>query len=174
MASSSSVRSNLRSLATWTPEELSQLLRGPGSLGGRLETHGYSVAPSPENPVPLPDYFDGGLSVALHGSRYGGSVDGMQIEVPYSLLETARRPILAKLLAEAILGWMDQTYGFDLASPGSICSGFADIRLDAPGGQAVAAMNLAKWIAGMWTEPAAAVPSRVTQPGPRRRKPYGA
>ncbi len=135
------LRSNIRSLGTWAPADFSQLLRGPGSLGGLLEAHGYSVTPSPENPVPQADYFDGGLSVALHGSRSGGSIDAVQIEVPFTLLDDSRRPFLARLLAEAIVTWMDRAYGFELASDGPICSGFADVRLDAPGGQAVAALS---------------------------------
>jgi len=135
------LRSNIRSLGTWATEDFSQILRGSGSLGGLLEAHGYSVAPSPQNPVPQRDYFDGGLSVALHGSRSGGSIDSVQIEVPFAQLEEPRRPVLARLLAEAIVTWMDRAYGFDLGSGGPICSGFADVRLDAPGGQAVAALN---------------------------------
>ncbi len=134
------LQSNLRSLATWGAEDQSELLRGPESLGGRLEAHGYSVAPSPKNPVPQADYFDGGLSVVLHGTQSGGSVDGVQIEVPYSLLDDARRSILVRLMAEAIVGWMDQAYGFGLASHGPICSGFADVRLDDPGSVAVATL----------------------------------
>lgn len=153
------VRSNLRSLATWGTDELSSLLRGDNSLGGRLEAHGYSVAPSPDHPVPQANYFDGGLSVALHGSRYGGAVDAVQIEVPVAQLEDARRGVLARLMAEAIVGWMDQAYGFDLASPGPICSGFADVRMDAPGAEAVAALSSADGLPACGQNPARLCPS---------------
>jgi hypothetical protein len=135
------VRSNLRTLATFGRLDFPDLVRGEGSLGGLIEAHGYSVAPSPDNPVPQADYFDGGLSVVLHGSRYGGSVDAVQIEAPYSLLDDSRRQFFVGVLAEAIIEWMDQSHGFSLAGPGAICSGFADVALDDPGGAAVAALN---------------------------------
>jgi hypothetical protein len=135
------LRSNWRSLATWSPLDLSELVRGPDSLGGRLEAHGYSVDPSPDNSVPPADYFDGGLSVALHGSRSGGALDATQIEVPYTLLDDARRPALVRLLAEAMVGFMNDAYGFDLASDGPPCTGYADVRMDDPVGPAVAALG---------------------------------
>jgi hypothetical protein len=153
------VKSNWRSLATWSADDLSYLLRGPSSLGGLLESHGYSVAPSPDHPIPQSDYFDGGLTVALHGSRTGGGVDSTQIEVPYTLLDDARRSTLTRLMAEAMVGFMNQAYGFDLASAGPPCTGFADVRMDAPGAPQVARLGEVKGLPACGQAPRRLCPS---------------
>jgi hypothetical protein len=147
-------RSNWRSLADWSSTGLADLVRGPDSLGGRLAARGYRVFPSPEHPVPEPGYFDGGYSVAVHGSQRSGAIDSTQIEVPYSLLELPRRATLAHWLASALVGFMDQSYGFDLMGPGaSPCSGFADVSLGDPAGPSIARLAAAQGLPACGQDP---------------------
>lgn len=134
-------RTNLRALATWSHIDLPELVRGPDSLGGLIESRYYRAEPSPARPAPAGQYFDGGYSVATHGSQHGGTVDAIQIELPYSLLTDAFRPRLARSLAASIVAYMDWAYGFDLAGTGAPCSGFADVRMDDEIGPAVAALQ---------------------------------
>ena len=62
-----------------------QLLHGPESLGGLLTGAGYKTVPSDspdEKPVPeSQEYFRGGYTVQTYGSKDGGEVDAIQIEV---------------------------------------------------------------------------------------------
>ena len=134
-------RTNLRGLATWSRLDLPDLVRGPDSLGGLMQAHYYRAEPGPSHPVPVGQYFDGGYSVATHGSQHGGAVDAIQIELPYSLLTDAFRPRLARNLAASIVAFMDWAYGFDLAGSGPPCSGFADVRIDEAAGPAIAAVQ---------------------------------
>ena len=59
-----------------------QLLHGPESLGGMLTSAGYKTVPSHKKPAPgSQKYFRGGYTVQTHGSKEGGQVDAIQIEV---------------------------------------------------------------------------------------------
>ena len=108
------VRSNIRSLASQGPADLPELIRGPNSLGGLLETAGFRALPSPGRPQPSGEYFDGGYGVYLHGSRSGGPLDAIQLEAPYDLLTEYWRPRLVAALAEALVTSLQSWYGFDL------------------------------------------------------------
>lgn len=107
------VRANVRSLARGGPLTLPDLIRGPDSLGGRMEQAGFRAVPAPGRPEPAGEYFDGGWGVYLHGSRHGGSIDAIQMEAPYDLLADAWRPRLVEALAEALLASLESWYGFN-------------------------------------------------------------
>ncbi len=66
-----------------TDEELEDAawVRGPRSLGARLDALGVASVPSPERPAPEPGqpYFDGGYTVRRHR---GGGLRAIQIELP--------------------------------------------------------------------------------------------
>ncbi len=154
------LRSNLRSLAVWSSMSLADLVRGPQSLGGRMEAHGYRVYPGPQHPVPEPGYFDGGISVVLHGSQQGGAIDATQIEVPYSLLDEPRRAALVRWLATALVDFMDQAYAFDLGSRTSpVCSGFADVGLGDWAGTSIARLAQARGLPACDASPRRLCPS---------------
>ncbi len=98
-------RSTIRSAGglpgVWFPG----LLRGPTSLGGHLQSGGWNSVPSPVNPHPNGgNYFDGGFNVANYGSKLGGSIDGVQIEAPWSVRSSLalRGPFAAR-----VGGWLD-------------------------------------------------------------------
>ncbi len=61
---------------------LSILLRGEDSFGELYEQESYPAVPSHTQPFPLNSepYFDGGYNTERHGSKSGGSIDGIQIE----------------------------------------------------------------------------------------------
>ena len=73
--------SSIRHLAQASAVPFSRLLRGPGSLGALLERLGYEAVPSPRWPHPgAVPYYEGGYNIRVHGSRDGGTVDGIQLE----------------------------------------------------------------------------------------------
>lgn len=84
------------------------LLRGAQSLGGTIEREGdgaYSAVPSPTHPGPNGGgYFSGGYITQTHGSRYGGTVDALQVEMPKAVRSSegceAFCPVLARAIAE--------------------------------------------------------------------------
>ena len=77
------VYTSIRSLAASnTHMFFSDLVRGNGSLGAMLAVEGYPSVPSPQTSSPGSDkYFSGGYITRYYGSRYEGTVDGIQVEV---------------------------------------------------------------------------------------------
>jgi N-formylglutamate amidohydrolase len=65
---------------------LSGLLRGNTSLGTMFANKGYPAVPSTQDPFPdgNESYFTGGYNTDRHGSRTGGTIDGIQIECNYN------------------------------------------------------------------------------------------
>lgn len=97
----STIRSAGSLPSVWFPG----LLRGPTSLGGHLQAGGWNSVPSPVNPHPNGgNYFNGGYNVANYGSLLGGSVDGVQIEAPWSVRSSlaVRGPFAAR-----VGSWLD-------------------------------------------------------------------
>lgn len=103
--------SSIRHLAQASAVPFSGLLRGPGSLGGLLEKQGYVAVPSPLSPHPgAVPYYDGGYNTQVHGSRDGGTVDGIQLEatrqVRFDPVARARfAGALARALGEFVSTW---------------------------------------------------------------------
>lgn len=121
--------SNLRYAVLYSESSLADVLRGPESLGALLHSEGYWAIPSPEHPEPGTDYFDGGYSVYRHGSRRGGGVDAVQIEVPYNLLRAPQRERFSSALAASLLALLEQHHEVR-AGAGVSCAGFADLDWD--------------------------------------------
>ncbi len=99
-------KSSIKLLAEKSPDSFADLVRGPNSLGGLLEARGIPCVPSPKNLPELDDlYFFGGYSTETHGSRgaTGPSLDGVQLETPYSNRDTAEhRAEFARALTDAV------------------------------------------------------------------------
>ncbi len=96
---------------------ISEVLRGPFSLGALLEQRGFSSIPSPVNPGPEgAPYFSGGYITSTHGSKGGGSISAIQIECPWDGLRDteANRHRFAKALAEALGPFFEKHYGITL------------------------------------------------------------
>lgn len=110
-------RHALRSLAEASPQSVSELVRGPQSLGALLVEKGYRSVPSPDDPSPgRADYFSGGYSTYRHGSYFGGPIDGIQVEHPKrGVRDTdANRRTYAKHFADVLIAYMETHYGFVL------------------------------------------------------------
>jgi hypothetical protein len=102
-------QSSIRSLAAVAPVSFANLLRGPASLGARFEAEGYPSVPSPTSPSPgTADYFNGGYSTARHGSRDGGSVSGVQLEMHFAGVRDTdpNRQAFAAAAARVLVGWL--------------------------------------------------------------------
>jgi len=62
---------------------LRELVAGEGGLGAYLEGEGCRAVPSPRKPSPGDEkYFSGGEITRMYGSRNGGQVDAIQLEMP--------------------------------------------------------------------------------------------
>ena len=110
-------KSSYRTLVAESGLTLSELIRGPGSLGTMLETLGYPTVPSSNQPNPGDDpYFTGGYNTKTHGSRDGGLISGMQIECNYTGVRntSSNRTVFSQALAEVLEIFIENLYGFDL------------------------------------------------------------
>lgn len=113
--------SSLAALHARTGGDFAALLRGPTSLGGLLRSEGFPAVPSPSDPAPGSDpYFSGGYSTARHGSRSGGPVDGVQLELNFQGVRDtqASRTAFATALARVVRSFLLERYGHDLGAPG--------------------------------------------------------
>jgi len=105
-------RSSVRHLAQGTSAPFSELVRGPRSLGGLLQGLGYEAVPSPQWPDPgtIP-YYDGGFNTQTHGSRDGGTIDGVQLEATRAVrFDDASRALFAAALARALGDFLREWY----------------------------------------------------------------
>ena len=93
----------------------SELLRGPGSLGGRMQASGYDCVPGPLFPSPGTNpYFNGGYNVRRHGPLTGGALDSVQFELSSTVRGTPlRRAAYAVELSQAVDGFLSDSYGID-------------------------------------------------------------
>lgn len=103
-------KSSVRNLASKTPGGLAELLRGETSFGQILVKHGYRAVPSKSEPHPDGQpYFNGGYSTRRHGSRDGGTIDGVQIEHNSRGVRNSAdaRAAYSRALAESILEFLE-------------------------------------------------------------------
>lgn len=111
-------KSSVANLARQNPAQFANLIRGPASLGDMLVKRGYPSIPSSSDPAPNgTPYFNGGYSTGRHGSRNGGTIDGLQIETPGPGVRNnaALRTAAGRAFAEALVEFMKLHYGFELA-----------------------------------------------------------
>ena len=94
-----------------------ELLRGPTSFGGLLQAHGMMAVPAPHEKLAKGDlYFAGGYDVQVHGSRQGGSFDGIQLEFPQIWRDTQEhREKAAEILCNAIEKYLKLNAKFRVA-----------------------------------------------------------
>jgi hypothetical protein len=110
-----STKSSIAALAGESPRSFSALLRGEASFGAYLDANGVRSVPSPDDPSPGSDaYFSGGYNTARHGSRTGGRISGIQLELHRPGIrdtEENRRAFAARLAA-TVEQFMLEHYGF--------------------------------------------------------------
>lgn len=94
---------------------LSDIVRGPRSLGELLVTYGIPAVPSASDPAPMSGeaFFSGGYITARHGSRDGGRVDAVQLEAHFSGARDSDHNVaeLARAVAAAVLDYIRIWYG---------------------------------------------------------------
>lgn len=108
-------RSSIRALAAASPLAFSKLLRGSASFGARLAAEGIPSVPSPGDPSPgAAEYFSGGYNAALHGSRDGGQVSAIQMELHFTGVRDTEdnRRAFARALARAVEFYMTEHWGY--------------------------------------------------------------
>ena len=82
-------------------------------VGAMFETEGYRAVPSPKQPVPGDDkYYRGGYITQIHGSREGGLVDAVQVEVPGEIRygEEEERTKYGQAVARILTQYMNLYY----------------------------------------------------------------
>lgn len=112
-------KSSIRALARADGARFVELIRGGTSLGELLQNRGYPAVPSASDPGPGEDpYFTGGYNTARHGSRDGGGVNGIQLELNFAGVRDteANRVRFATALADAVAQYFEAHFGVELAS----------------------------------------------------------
>lgn len=107
--------SSIRYLASQVHDvSFGTLLRGSRSLGKFIEGQNktfYPCVPSPTNPKPKTgNYYKGGYITKTFGSRYTGTVDAIQIELPQWVRDVKEYPKFCKALARAIVHFWQTNY----------------------------------------------------------------
>ncbi|MCX6918811.1 MAG: hypothetical protein NTX41_05885 [Verrucomicrobia bacterium] len=109
-------RSSIRLLGRLTPTGFTELVRGQTSLGGLLEARGLAAVPSPKQTLAVGEpYFNGAFDIAAHGSRDKAQLDGIQLEVPVQMRDTAEhRAATALALADALEVYFERHFRMKL------------------------------------------------------------
>ena len=108
-------KSSVKSLSHQTGVYFPELIRGPSSLGGLMQAKGYKSVPSPAYPDPNgASYYNGGYNTWVHGSRDGGTIDGIQVEVYWGMVTDSKRDAFSRALAESIQKMIDSYYDWYL------------------------------------------------------------
>ncbi len=113
LASSSSIRN----LSEEVEVSLSELLRGEYSLGEIMEREGYPSVPSASDPGPGDNpFFSGGYSTVHHGSRDGGTIDGVQLEANFDDVRDTEenRQEFAESFSRGLIQFLNRYAAMDL------------------------------------------------------------
>ena len=105
-------QTSIRAIGEYVGGDFEQLLRkGSSSFGALMEAEGFGAVPSPSKIRPgRSPYFSGGYSTQVHGSRDGGHVDAIQIEVPSSFREQPTRDRYVNALVNVIQNYLALNY----------------------------------------------------------------
>lgn len=114
--------------------ELSELIRGPLSMGSLFETKGFPAVPSANDPFPLPGelYFSGGYNTVRHGSRdNNGEIDAIQLEFNQDVrFNDTTRAKLIDSLAIVALEYIDLHYNSNFSENYCDLSANIDEQID--------------------------------------------
>lgn len=106
-------KSSIRSLIAINNKgvSFSELLRGAHAFGTMLQNDGYTTVPGLYFEYPTDAYFSGGYITDRHGSKSGGTIDGIQIECNRAIrFDEDQRLDFADDLAENILAFLKEHY----------------------------------------------------------------
>jgi len=106
--------SSIRGLMERKKLSPTEILTGPASFGNLLEKEGYKAVPSVRQPTPgVKPYYRGGYITQEYGSRNGGYIDAIQIEVPGEIRYgggTGLNQMFARKLAKILKHFYDANY----------------------------------------------------------------
>lgn len=114
-ASESSIRA-LAGRASKQGVSFTSLVRGQDSLGQRFQEAGYKAIPSPAWPSPSSGshgkYYRGGYTTQTWGSKEGGNIDCIQMELPPEPRKRSEvhGPRIGKILGEFVNKWYPNYY----------------------------------------------------------------
>ncbi|MCH2021970.1 MAG: hypothetical protein MK207_05765 [Saprospiraceae bacterium] len=108
--------STIKNLCTVGGADFLEVLKGPTSLGGLLDSLGWKSSPSPTHPAP-PDtvtFFYAGQNTWRYGSKNNGEIDATHLESYWKFMVlSANKSKYSNDLADAIISFMNIHYGFN-------------------------------------------------------------
>ena len=110
-------KSSIKALAQFATADFATIVRGENSIGSMLFAYDYPVVPCVEISDPGTEgYFRGGYSTIRHGSRDGGTISALQIELyKEGIRDTAEnRARFSGICSRAIVLFFKEYYGLDL------------------------------------------------------------
>ena len=110
---------SIRALVEESGASLSELIRGPFSLGSLLEEGGYPTVPSTAQPGPDGEaYYSGGYNTRRHGSSEGGTISGVQIECNWIGVRDSEvaRLAFSTTVAEVLTEYLQRHFGLEIGS----------------------------------------------------------
>ena len=110
---------SIYSMINSSDESLSNLIRGPNSLGSIFERNNYTALPSSESPGPEGmRYFSGGFNTFHYGTNKNFNFSAIQLEFPYPGLRdtSSSRNLFAIAFSEIISEYFLYHYNIDLFS----------------------------------------------------------
>ena len=111
---------SIKSLVGRKNAKLDDHIFGKESMGALFENAGYKAVPSPRQPSPGTDlYYRGGHTTQVHGSRDGGVVDAIQLEIPGEIRIDGGKELrqqFSRKLAEIIDNYFSKNYQFSIDS----------------------------------------------------------
>lgn len=109
--------STVKNLCTAGGTNFIEVLKGPTSLGGMLDSLGWKSTTSPNHPSP-PDsvtFFYAGQNTWRYGSKNSGTIDATHLESYWKFMVlSANRSKYSNDLADAMLNFMNIHYGFSV------------------------------------------------------------
>lgn len=110
-------KSSLKALAEFAAADFATIVRGENSIGSMLFAYDYPVVPCIEISDPGAEgYFRGGYSTIRHGSRDGGTISAVQIELyKEGIRDTAEnRAKFSGIYSRTVVLFFKEYYGLDL------------------------------------------------------------
>ncbi len=107
--------STIKNLCTIGGADFLEVLKGPTSLGGMLESLGWKTTTSPYYPAPPGSvtFYYAGQNTWRYGSKHTGTIDATHLESYWKfMVKSANRSKYSNDLADSMLDFMNIHYGF--------------------------------------------------------------
>lgn len=102
---------SIKSLAEHVEVPFDKLLRGTNSLAHFMQMLGFRSVPNIKHRYPRGrHYFRGGYTVGRHGSKFGGNIDAVIVEIYEEYRTLEKSYMFVSALAKSLLKYMDLNY----------------------------------------------------------------